>query len=227
MDRRIVVRFALRETLGTVVGGVALFWSAGRADWWPGWALVALLLAWAAATGIAIVRVHPSLLAERLHPKKGAKRWDAAILGVVGSATLARLVIAGLDERLGWTGGFPVAAKIAALGTGMLGYGLVAWATASNAFFSQSVRIQSERGHTVATGGPYRWMRHPSYAGMILFELTVPILLASWWAWIPGVLNAALFALRTSLEDRALQNELAGYQDYARQVRYRLLPGIW
>jgi protein-S-isoprenylcysteine O-methyltransferase Ste14 len=93
--------------------------------------------------------------------------------------------------------------------------------------FSQVVRIQAERGHSVATGGPYRWVRHPGYAGMILFELTVPILLASWWAWIPSVLNATLFVVRTALEDRTLQGELEGYRDYTRQVRYRLLPGVW
>ncbi len=227
MDRRVVFRFALREILGTVVAGVALFWSAGRTTWWPGWALVAVLLAWAAATGVAILRVNPDLLVERLRPRKGAKPWDTAILGVVGTSTLARLVIAGLDRRYGWTGDLPLVAQIAALGAILLGYALVVWATASNAFFSQVVCIQSERGHVVASGGPYRWVRHPGYAGMMLFELTVPVLLGSWWAYIPGVLNAALFVLRTALEDRTLQDELGGYAEYAARVRYRLLPGIW
>jgi protein-S-isoprenylcysteine O-methyltransferase Ste14 len=227
LDRRVVFRFALRETLGTVVAGVALFWSAGRTTWWPGWALVAVLLAWAAATGVAILRVNPELLVERLRPRKGAKVWDTAILGVIGTSTLARLVIAGLDQRYGWTGDLPLVAQIAALGVILLGYALVVWATASNAFFSQVVCIQSERGHVVASGGPYRWVRHPGYAGMMLFELTVPVLLGSWWAYIPGVLNAALFVLRTALEDRTLRDELGGYAEYAARVRYRLLPGIW
>ncbi len=227
MDRRVVFRFALRETLGTVVAGVALFWSAGRTTWWPGWALVAVLLAWAAATGVAILRVNPELLVERLRPRKGAKLWDTAILGVIGTSTLARLVIAGLDQRYGWTGDLPLVAQIAALGVILLGYALVVWATASNAFFSQVVRIQSERGHVVASGGPYRWVRHPGYVGMMLFELAVPVLLGSWWAYIPGVLNVALFVLRTALEDRTLRDDLGGYAEYAARVRYRLLPGIW
>jgi protein-S-isoprenylcysteine O-methyltransferase Ste14 len=98
---------------------------------------------------------------------------------------------------------------------------------ASNAFFSQVVRIQSERGHAVATGGPYHYVRHPAYIGAILYELAVPVLLASWWALIPSALGAILLILRTALEDRTLQAELTGYVDYARQVRHRLVSGIW
>jgi protein-S-isoprenylcysteine O-methyltransferase Ste14 len=227
MNPKIILRFALRETMGTVFAGVALFWSAGRINWWPGWVVVGILMVWIIATAIVILRVNPDLLAERLGPKKGAKPWDTAILGVVGVMTLARLIVAGLDYRFGWTGGFPLTLQIVALVVSVLGYGLVVWATASNAFFSQIVRIQSERGHAVATGGPYQWVRHPAYIGAILFELTVSVLLASWWAFIPGVLNTILFVFRTALEDRTLQNELTGYAEYASQVRFRLLPGIW
>jgi len=227
MNSRIFLRFAIREIMGTAIVGVALFWSAGRVDWWPGWALIAIMLVWITATAIVILRINPDLLAERLGPRKGAKRWDTAIMGVVGIATLVRLIIAGLDQRNGWTSGIPLAAQIAALVVSAVGYALAVWATGSNAFFSQIVRIQSERGQTVATGGPYRFVRHPAYVGTILSELAVPVLLASWWALIPGVLNAVLFVLRTALEDRTLQAELNGYADYACQVRYRLLPGIW
>ena len=109
----------------------------------------------------------------------------------------------------------------------VLGYVLVVWATASNAFFSQIVRIQSARGHTVVTGGPYRYVRHPAYVGAMVYELAVPILLASWWAFIISVLSTTLLILRTVLEDRLLMTELNGYVDYARQVRFRLFPGLW
>jgi protein-S-isoprenylcysteine O-methyltransferase Ste14 len=108
-----------------------------------------------------------------------------------------------------------------------LGYALVVWATGSNALFSQIVRIQKERGHAVATGGPYRFVRHPSYVGTILVELATPIMLGSWWALIPGALDAILFVIRTSLEDKTLRRELDGYQEYADRVWYRLLPGVW
>ena len=132
--------------------------------------------------------------------------------------TLLRLIVAGLDQRFGWTGGIPLVAQIAALIVSALGYALVVWATASNAFFSQVFRIQSERGHSVASGGPYRYVRHPANLGTILYELAVPILLASWWALAIGAFNAILFFVRTALEDRALQAELSGYDDYARKA---------
>jgi len=213
--------------MGTVIAGVALFWSAGRVDWWAGWAMVVLLLSWSFATAVVILRINPDLLAERLGPRKGAKKWDTAILSLVGVATLARLVIAGLDQRFGWVGDFSTAWQIAALCVCVLGYTLVVWATTSNAYFSQVVRLQSERGHAVATGGPYRFVRHPAYTGTILFELAAPVLLDSWWALIPGALNAVLFLIRTMLEDRTLHSELDGYPEYASRVRFRLLPGIW
>jgi O-methyltransferase involved in polyketide biosynthesis/protein-S-isoprenylcysteine O-methyltransferase Ste14 len=176
------------------------------------------------ATAVVIFRFNPGLLAERLGPGPGAKLWDTVILSLLGLSQLGRYIIAGLDQRYDWTGSFPLAAQIAALMACVLGYALVVWATAANRFFSQIVRIQSERGHTVATSGPYRYVRHPAYIGAIIYEMAVSILLASWWAFIPGGLNAILLILRTALEDRTLQAELPGYIDYARRVRYRLVP---
>lgn len=227
MDIKLILRYVTRETMGIIVMGVALFWSAGRINWWQAWAAIAVMLAWIIATFIVILRFNPNLLAERLGPRKGAKRWDTAIMSIIGIVQLIRYIIAGLDQRYSWTGGFPLTAQIVALVMCILGYTLVVWATASNAFFSQIVRIQSERGHDVATNGPYRYVRHPAYIGAILYELALPFLLASWWALIPGGLNAILLIIRTSLEDRTLQSELMGYIEYTRQVRHRLLPGIW
>ncbi|MFZ1265439.1 MAG: isoprenylcysteine carboxylmethyltransferase family protein [Anaerolineae bacterium] len=227
MDAKLITRYAIRETLGLLVMGAALFWPAGRLDWWPGWAALAVMAAWIAATAITLIRLNPGLLAERLGPRKGAKPWDTVIMSLLGLIQLARYIIAGLDQRYDWTGGLPAAAQLAALALCVLGYALVVWATASNAFFSQIVRIQSERGHTVVRGGPYRYVRHPAYIGAILFELAVPVLLASWPALIISGLSVLLLILRTALEDRTLQVELIGYAGYARQVRYRLLPGIW
>lgn len=227
LESKIIARYVIRETLGIIGMGMALFWSAGQIDWWPAWASIAVMLAWILATAIIIFRFYPDLLVERLGPRKGAKPWDTAIMSVLGLLQLVRYIIAGLDQRFGWTGGFPFTAQIVALAVCVLGYTLVVWATASNAFFSQIVRLQPERGHVVVTSGPYRYVRHPAYFGAILYELAVSILLASWWALLASGLTAALLILRTALEDRTLLYELAGYTDYAHQTRYRLLPGIW
>ncbi len=227
METKLIVRYAIRETLGLVVMAAALFWSAGQIDWWPGWVVLAVMAGWITATAIIILRFNPDLLAERLGPRKGAKPWDTAIMSILGLTQLVRYIVAGLDQRYGWTGGFPFAAQIAAFSICVLGYALVVWATASNTFFSQIVRIQIERGHSVAAGGPYQYVRHPAYLGAILYELAVPVLLASWWALIASGLSVILLILRTALEDRTVQAELTGYVDYSHQVRYRLLPGIW
>ena len=210
MDRKLVVRYIVREVMCLVIMGVALFWPARRLDWWPAWAALAVMAAWIVATAVVIFRFNPGLLAERLGPRKGARSWDLTIMSIVGLLQLARYIVAGLDQRYGWTGDFPWAAQGVALVLCGLSYALVVWATASNAFFSQIMRIQSERGHTVATGGPYRCVRHPAYVGAILYELAVPVLLASWWAGIPSGVNALLLILRTALEDRTLQAELSG-----------------
>ncbi len=224
---RLVARYAVRETMGVLVMAVALFWAAGTIDWWPGWAVLAVTAAWIVATAVVILRFSPALLAERLGPRKGAKRWDTAIMGILGLSQLVRYVVAGLDHRYAWTGDFSLAVQLAALLICVLGYALFVWATASNPFFSQIVRVQSERGHQVMAGGPYRFVRHPGYLGGILYELASSILLASWWSLLVGAFGAILLTLRTALEDRTLQQELTGYAGYARQVRARLLPGIW
>jgi protein-S-isoprenylcysteine O-methyltransferase Ste14 len=184
-------------------------------------------MAWTIATAFVILRRRPDLLAERLGPRKGAKRWDTTIMGVHGLLQLGVYVVAGLDHRHGWSAALPAAVQAAALAVCSLGYALVVWATASNAFFSLIVRIQTERGHSVVTTGPYRHVRHPAYAGALLTIPSVPILLGSWWALLIGVGDAALMIVRTALEDLTLQAELPGYPEYVLQVRQRLVPGLW
>jgi protein-S-isoprenylcysteine O-methyltransferase Ste14 len=101
------------------------------------------------------------------------------------------------------------------------------WAMHVNRFFSSVVRIQRERGHHVVTGGPYRWVRHPGYAGAIPAAMASGLALCSWLATAIGALGVPLLLWRTIVEDRTLRAELPGYRDYAQRVRWRLLPGIW
>jgi protein-S-isoprenylcysteine O-methyltransferase Ste14 len=214
--------------MGVLFVALLLFIPAGRLDWAMGWALVGVYAVWVGANALILIPANPELLAERAARKKeGMKTWDMAILSIVGLATLVKYVVAGLDLRFGWTASMPLALQIAALVVTALGYALGTWAMATNAFFSTVVRIQEDRGHTIVTEGPYRYVRHPSYVGTIAFELATPIMLGSLWALIPGGLTALLFVIRTAIEDRTLHEELDGYREYASQVRYRLLPGLW
>jgi protein-S-isoprenylcysteine O-methyltransferase Ste14 len=227
IDKKILRTYILEAFLSLVGGGVLLFWPAGRIDWWPGWGVLAVNAFMMVSMGLILFSRFPDLAAERLRPPKGAKKWDVAINSGVRLSQAVRYVVAGLDQRYGWTGGFPVGIQLAALAVSFLGYAAVPWTVANNKFFSQIVRIQSDRGHAVATGGPYRFVRHPSYLGMILFDLAIPVMLASWGAVIISIGTVLLIILRTVLEDRTLRAELPGYAEYAQQVRYRLLPGIW
>lgn len=220
-------RWLLREIFGCVMVAALLFIPAGRLDWAMGWALVGLYVVWVAANAVLLMPSSPALLAERVTHRFSEKRWDNVILGLYGVMTLVKLIVAGLDFRFGWTPTLPLIVQLGALVVAVLGYALVTWAMVANAYFALANRIQTERGHTVATGGPYRFVRHPGYTGAILFELATPLLLGSVWALIPGVISALALAVRTVLEDRSLRTELAGYADYAGRVRYRLLPGVW
>jgi len=96
-----------------------------------------------------------------------------------------------------------------------------------NAYASDVVRIQKERGHAVCISGHYQYVRHPMYAGVLLIMLCYPLSLGSLFTFIPASIIIFLFMLRTSLEDRALQEELPGYKEYAQKVRFRLFPGVW
>jgi protein-S-isoprenylcysteine O-methyltransferase Ste14 len=223
----IIIRWLIREYIGVALVGVILFLAAGTMDWLMGWALVAVTFVWVCANALVLVPRRSSLIAERLGRMKGAKSWDGVIVSIIGLATVGRLVVAGLDMRHGWSTGIPDVAQWIALLIVSLGYILVVWAMAINSYFSQIVRIQEERGHQVVSDGPYGWVRHPGYLGSILFEISVPVMLGSWWALAIGVGIVLLFILRTSLEDRTLQKELEGYPEYSQNVKYRVLPGIW
>jgi len=219
--------------MGVVFVALILFPSAGRLDWVMGWALVGVYAAWVAAMVLILAPRCPELLIERAARRGDFKTWDTVLMSFVGLTTIAKYILAGLDVRFGWTAqilsgaGISPGLEVIALLITALGYALVTWAMAVNAFFSKIVRIQEDRGHTVATGGPYQVVRHPGYVGTIASEIATPIMLGSLWALIPGALAALLLVVRTALEDRDLLNELDGYKEYAQKVRYRLLPGVW
>ena len=228
--RRAIVKWIVQAVLGLVGYGVILFLSAGRWGWTWGWVLLIVVAAVLAAHPLILIPINPELLAER---EKGLrdphiKAWDRWIAGLAaGVFPISSWVVAGLDVRFDWTGPIPLAYHVGGLLITVAGYALFLWAMASNAFFAEGVRIQAERGHTVATGGPYRYVRRPGYVGAILSQVATPLLLGSPWALIPGLASGALYVARTYLEDKTLTKELPGYEEYTQRTRYRLLPGIW
>jgi protein-S-isoprenylcysteine O-methyltransferase Ste14 len=220
-------RLLLRLLAFVLILAAILFVCAGRLDWVMGWVYMGVY-AGVTVAGVLLVPLDPELVEERTQIKEGVKEWDRR-LTVIGSLLypLAILVVAGLDERFGWSPQLPLWVQIAALAVAAAGSLLSIWATAVNRFYGRFVRIQKERGHVVISDGPYGTVRHPGYVGQILFSLASAVALGSLWALVPGGLFAALLVVRTALEDRTLREELEGYEAYAGRVRWRLVPYVW
>jgi protein-S-isoprenylcysteine O-methyltransferase Ste14 len=198
--------------------------------WWQAWVYSIVVFIVGVGGRFMAERRHPGLLAERMRfgRKQEVKAWDRVLEPLMGFSVLYPLmIVAGLDHYYHWTTPFPIWVNgLAFIITG-LGYALGVWALVENRYFSMMVRIQMDRGHKVCDTGPYRYLRHPGYAGNMLPLLGIAVALDSWWTLIPVLFAFIITIIRTALEDRTLINELPGYREYTLRVRYRLVPGIW
>ncbi|MCC7446192.1 MAG: isoprenylcysteine carboxylmethyltransferase family protein [Anaerolineae bacterium] len=226
IDWKVVVRFII---IGLVLPLIP-FMAAGTFDWWQGWVFYAVAIISGAGSRIILFRKNPTLIAERARFTsaaniKGWDKWLVTIIAIIGP--LVAYIVAGLDKRYGWS---PEVGSVGVLiGILLLVFGtaLSTWAMVVNAYFSSVVRIQTDRNHTVISSGPYRIVRHPGYSGGAMAWVGIPLIFGTLWAFIPAGIVIILYIVRTALEDRTLQRELAGYAAYAQQTRYRLLPGVW
>lgn len=227
--RTFTLRAIVQMILVVVVAPLIPMIISGQWDWWQAWAYaVASTLAFVVSR-ILVNRRHPDLIAERARftSAKDTKAWDKLLAPLVGLGSVLILAIAGLDKYYGWTPASSLTLNLIALFGILFGYGFSSWALIENRFFSGTVRIQTERGHHVVSTGPYRIVRHPGYAGGLFGYIFIPLLLDSYWAWIPTILLGIALIVRTSLEDKTLQEELPGYKEFAQKTKYRLLPGVW
>ncbi|MBW4934972.1 methyltransferase family protein [Marinobacter sp. F4206] len=169
-------------------------------------------------------------MAERQNMEKAqsAKAWDKVLAPLMAlSVSFPLVIVSGLDHRYGWSPEFPLGLIVLGFLLTTLGYAFATWALIENRFFSSVVRIQLDRGHVVCDSGPYRIVRHPGYAGNIVALVGIVLALSSMWTLIPAAVALIIAVVRTVLEDQTLQEELPGYRDYARRVRYRLMPGVY
>jgi protein-S-isoprenylcysteine O-methyltransferase Ste14 len=220
--KRVVAVFVL-----VLVMDLLFFVPAGRLDWPAAWVLSVLFGVFLLAYAVWGTLKAPDLLKERSQVAENVKVWDKAIMVIYTVLLLATLVLAGLDVGRAQWSQMPAGLQVLGLVGIVLAGGLVFWTIHTNAYLGRMVRIQEDRGHEVVTGGPYRYVRHPMYVGIILLFPCMALFLGSWWAFVPATLIGILMVIRTALEDRTLQAELPGYAEYASQVRYRLLPGVW
>ncbi len=204
--------------------------SAGKWNWWEAWAYSGLGLLVLLGSRIVLIMKFPDLAQERASAsqKEDTKEWDKFLMPFTALyGPLISWIVAGLDVRFGWSPNLPDWIQIIALVVIQLGSLIGTWAMISNRFFSSQVRIQTDRGHSVVREGPYKYVRHPGYAGGLLSWLAGPIFFSSYWVIIPTIVVIIANIVRTAKEDQTLQDELPGYQEYAREVKYRLIPGLW
>lgn len=199
-----------------------LFGGAGRFDVPRLWAFLGV---YAVLTLAAMYLVDPELARERRRP--GGKRlpWGFHLLTVL---FVMHLLVAGIEAgRYRWTPPVPVALECVALVAFGVCWGVVVWTMHVNPFYSSVVRIQTERGHTLVTNGPYRCVRHPGYAATIVVCLASGMALGSWAAELLLLPLVPFMLCRAVKEDAFLKKNLPGYAEYSARVRHRLLPGVW
>ena len=211
----------LTWVLFPAIVGAFVFGGAGRLDLPAVWAVLVILAAFSVASGLLVDR---DLIRERVAPGPG--NVDRLTRPLAAILLPAHWLLAGLDARFGWSP-IPMWARAAGAVLYAAGCAFVLWALTANRFYSSAVRVQSDRGQRPVQAGPYRIVRHPGYAATIACTLSASLALGSSIAMVPAILFAALFVRRTIVEDRLLRRDLDGYTEYAREVRYRLLPGVF
>jgi protein-S-isoprenylcysteine O-methyltransferase Ste14 len=219
--------YVIKHFLGTFIFFTLIFISAGRINYWQGLVYVLLGLIMS-VLNYTVLRIDSDLLNERSKPGENTKKWDKTILGLSFLTTIAMFIIAGLDSgRFHWSPDFHWSIYLLGIVLTASGQLLFLIAQKQNKFFSSTVRIQTERNHTVCETGLYKVVRHPAYMGSIIQSLGFPLLFGSVWSIIPISLSIILLVTRTSLEDKTLKNELKGYVEYSNKTRYKIIPYIW
>jgi len=209
---------------------LSLFICGGDLGWWQAWLYSTLIFTAGIGGRMWAEKRHPGLTAERQNIEniQNAKAWDKVLAPLMAvSVGFPMVIVAGLDHRFKWSPDFPLWLSVVGFIFVASGYAFGSWALVENRFFSGVVRIQTDRGHVVCDTGPYRFVRHPGYAGNILPLFGIVLALGSVWTLIPAVVATIITVIRTVLEDQTLQEELSGYRDYTQRVSYRLIPGIY
>jgi protein-S-isoprenylcysteine O-methyltransferase Ste14 len=205
-----------------------LFESAGTVLWLAGWVFMAIFFGVGLAIVLWLAREDSELLVERLSSpiQGGQPLWDKVFLAVVMPLFVVWLIVMPLDAvRFGWSEVPDWLQILGALGL-VLSFYIVFLTFRENTYLAPVVKLQKERAQSVVTTGPHRYVRHPMYSSMFMFYPATALLLGSWWGLLLCPVLLVLLVWRTTLEDRMLKNELAGYDEYARNVRCRLIPRV-
>jgi len=223
-----IAKLLLQNTIVVIAMGALLFAAAGSLDWPAAWVMLIVSAILGPACGLWLAKTDPALLAERLRPTFQANQpaADKIFMLIFFLALLLWLVAIGLDRRAN-ASDVPLLLQVLGLAMYLLSIAFIMWVFRENSFAAPVVKVQAARHQRVISSGPYAFVRHPMYSGIMLYFLGIPLLLGSWWGVAIAPVFAILFAIRARIEERALVEGLPDYADYAERVRYRLVPGLW
>ncbi|TPK42778.1 isoprenylcysteine carboxylmethyltransferase family protein [Mesorhizobium sp. B2-5-4] len=223
-----ISKLILQTFLWFGVMGALLFLSAGTLYWPGAWVYLVMMVGLSLTLGVVLARRDPGLMNERLSSpiQKNQTAADKILLSILLLAILGWQIFMGFDFRFGWSA-VPVWVQVIGAAVVLLSIWIRYLTMVVNSFAAPVVKIQEERGQRVITTGPYSYVRHPRYAGAILFFAGTALLLGSWWGLASVLVFVVLLAIRTFIEEKTLRTGLRGYDDYAAQVRYRLIPLVW
>ena len=220
---KLLMEALLKFACGLLLVGLLIFLPAGTLSYTYGWLLIGLLFAPMLIAGFVMLAKSPDFLAKRLDvkEKQGTQKGVVALAGLM---FIAGFVVAGLDFRFGWST-VPTWVIIAASVLFLVAYALYAEVMRENAYLSRTIMV--EEGQTVVDTGLYGVVRHPMYAVTILLFLMIPLVLGSWYALIVFAFYPAIIIVRLKDEEELLTKELAGYVEYKKKVKYRIIPFVW
>jgi len=222
----------VKQFVGQFIGlvllfGLALFLPAATLAWPAGWIFLILFFGFFLGVNLWLFKNNPGLIQERMQfGASDQKGWDRVLFSVLLLLPFAWLIFMSFDARLHWSP-LPFWSQILGGLLLLFSFYLFFLTFRENSYLSTVVRIQKDRGHKVISSGPYHYVRHPMYTGMLVFFISTPLLLGSAYGILFGLLIVLLVARRAVLEERSLRQELDGYDAYMSQVKYRFIPHLW
>ncbi|WP_457298559.1 methyltransferase [Phyllobacterium sp. P5_D12] len=222
----LIVRTARSAILGLLALGAIVFGSAGTLDYWQGWAFIVVFTLSTNLIGIYLAIKDPALLERRLKAGPGAETrpLQKALITVAFAGAIAFPAVSALDYRFGWS---HVPTPVSVLGNALVALGLMIDLRVFRENSYGASTIEKMEDQKVISTGPYAWVRHPMYVGVLVLVVGTPLALGSYWGLLFLLLNVPILILRILDEEEMLQQELEGYPDYMQKVRYRLVPGLW
>ena len=223
MKKTLLKKGITKYIAGLVIIMLLIFLPAGSLKYANGWLFIGLLFIPMLIMGVVLFVKNPTLLEKRLNVKENESE-QKGVVAISGIMFLVGFIVAGLNYRFDWWT-LPKFAVIAASVVFIASYAMYAEVLRENTYLSRTVEIQEEQ--KVIDTGLYGVVRHPMYTATILMFLAIPLILGSFWAFLIFLLYPLTIVLRIDNEEQVLENGLAGYSDYKKKVKYRIIPYIW